>query len=161
MKPVVLPMLHLLRAGQNRNAFIRNIRLLSSSNAEHALEFVREDFDETRDSFVPVVQYPFAPRAASQFHVPADQVENDVQILRLSESFEVHGFKIAALVGEVSALIVDISDSAAHSCREIASARTEHDDQSVCHVLAAVVPDAFDDSSRSGIANGKALAGNS
>ena len=88
MKPVVLPMLHLL--GLHRLGFrddglglIRNVGLLAARHPEHALEFVREHFDEARDGILPVVENPLGTAAAGQFHVARDKIADDLHVLTL------------------------------------------------------------------------------
>ncbi len=75
MKPVVLPMLHLLLllAGSAMNSdgdgLARDVGLLAAGHSQHALEFVRENFDEARRHLVPVVENPFGAAAGSQLPV--------------------------------------------------------------------------------------------
>ena len=79
-------------------------------------------------------------------------------VLRFENRLQVDRFQIAALFGEVSALVKDVSDAATHAGGKISAAGPEHQDQPLGHVFAAVVADAFDYGGRSGVANRKALA---
>ena len=90
MKPVVLPMLHLLvlcLLGMRKNSdrFARYIGLRAAADSQHSLEFVRENFDEPRDQLVPVVENPLSAAAARQFSVTRDQVSDDLDILTVGQ----------------------------------------------------------------------------
>ena len=85
----------------------------------------------------------------------------NLRILRFENRLEVDRIQIATFFGKVSALVKNIGDAAAHAGGKISAAGSEHQDQALGHVFATVVADAFDHSGRSGIANGKALAGDS
>src|SRR5439155_19552269 len=61
-------------------------------------------------------------------------------------------------LSETSTFIENISHAAAHARGEIPSAGSEHQNQSVRHVFAAVVADTFNNRGCAGIANRKALA---
>src|SRR5580658_3427967 len=79
--------------------------------------------------------------------------------MRFENGLEVNRIEIAALFREVSALVENVSDAAAHAGCKISSAGSEHQHKTFRHVLATVIADAFDYRGRSRIANGKALAG--
>src|SRR5215831_13288065 len=158
MNPVVLPMLQLLRVGQNRDGFARNVCLIDPWDTQYALVFVREDFDEAGYCFVPVLKNPLGSLAAGELHVTAHQIADELHILHFEERFEIHGFYVAALLGEVSVFVEDVRDAAAHSGREVAPAGTEHNHQTVRHVLAAVIADTLDHRGRTGVPNRETLS---
>ena len=118
--------------------------MLAAAHAQHALEFVREDFDEARSRFLPVVEKPFRARAPGQFEVPHDQCLHHLDVVRIEQGLQIHRVEVAALLGEISALIEDIRNAAAHPGREVPPARTEHQHQAVGHVLATVIADSLD-----------------
>ena len=62
MKPVVLPMLHLLGAGEDGDGLYRNVRRAIAADAEHAFELVREHFDKPGQHVAPVFENPFGAR---------------------------------------------------------------------------------------------------
>src|SRR3981189_1360204 len=86
---------------------------------------------------------------------------NNLGILGSEDWLEINRLQIAALFGEVAALVKNIGNAAAHAGGKISPAGSEHQDQAPGHVFAAVVADSFDHSSRSGIAHRKALASTS
>ena len=102
-----------------------------------------------------------ARRLRSQFQVAQQEISDDLHIRLLEQGFKIDGVQIAALLGKVSALVENIGDAAAHAGGEISAAGAEHEHDAVRHVLAAVVADALDHRGRSGVANGKAFAGDS
>src|SRR5450755_427296 len=159
MKPVVLPMLHLLGGLQNRYRLVRNVSLLAAAHAEYPFEFVWEDFDESRVYVVPVIENPLGATAASQVHVARNKIADNLHILTFKQRFEVNGVEVAAFLSEIHALVENIGDAAAHASGKISAARTEHQHQPVCHVLAAMIANPFDDCGRAGIAHGKAFTG--
>src|SRR5271157_495914 len=161
MKPVILPMLHLLCRLQNADGLLGNVGLLGAAHAEHTLELVREDFDKAIDQIVPVVENHLGAWAAGQLQMAADEVPDGLYILRLEQRLQIDRLQIAALFGEVAALIKDVGDAAAHASGEIATTGPEDHDQTVRHVFAAVIADALDHSGCTGVADGKALAGDS
>src|SRR5579862_3022489 len=171
MKPVVLPMLHLAmlhllplkRSGtaQQSRGLVRDVGVLTARHFQHALEFMREDFDKTRDHLVPVVEDRFSATAAGQLRMTRDEILYELCILFVEQRLEIDGVKVAALFGEVSTLVEDVGDAAAHASRKISAARAEDEHQSVGHVFAAVIADTFDNGGRSGVADGEALAGDS
>src|SRR5450631_234735 len=159
MKPVVLPMLHLLGGPQNRYRLVRNVSLLAAAHAQYPFEFVREDFDESRVHVVPVIENPLGATAASQVHVTRNKIADNLHILTFKQRFEVNGVEVAAFLSEIHALVENIGDAAAHASGKISAARTEHQHQPVCHVLAAMIANPFDDCGRARIAYGKAFTG--
>src|ERR1700722_20235091 len=159
MKPVVLPMLHLLRGGEDGDGRDRDIRRAIAADAEDAFEFVREHFDEARQNFAPVFQNPLGARTVGQVEMARDQVVHDLRVLRFDYWFQVDGAEIAALLGEIAALVEHVGDATAHARGKIAATCSQHEHQAFGHVLAAVIAHAFYYGSGSRISNGKALAG--
>src|SRR5215471_7809366 len=87
-----------------------------------------------------------------------DQIADRPQVFRFDQRLEIDRFEVAALLGEVSPLVEYVSNSATHAGGKISTARTEHDDQTIRHVLAPMIADTLDHGGGSGIANGKAFA---
>ncbi len=144
--------------------------------------FMGKYFDKPGLRFRPILEKPSCTRAAGQFEMPRQQTfyefrSDELAVSELSfenwleidwleidwleiKWLEINRIKIAAFFGKVSTLVENVSYTAAHAGGKIPAARPEHQDQALGHVFAAVVADAFDDGSRSGVANGKALARN-
>src|SRR5208337_5030222 len=76
---------------------------------------------------------------------------DELGLPRFENWLQVDRFQIAALFGEVSALIKNVSDAATHSGGKISAARSEHQYQAFCHVFATVVANTLDHCGRSGI----------
>src|SRR5579864_4971993 len=104
MKPVVLPMLHLLCGLHHGDGLAWDICLLTAADSQHSLEFVREDLDEARNHILPIVEYPLCAAAAGQIQVARDQISDELHILLIEDRFEIDGVQIAALLGEISTL---------------------------------------------------------
>src|ERR1700722_14314389 len=150
MKPVALPMLHLLMGGwfgvrQHGCRLARNIGLTAGAYPQPSLEFVRGHLDEAGRGIVPVVENPLRTRAAGQFQVTRDETANRLDILRLEQRFEVDAVEITSLFCEIRALIQHVCETAAHACRKISATGAQYEHQSVGHVFAPVVADTFDD----------------
>src|SRR5579863_410089 len=168
MKPVVLPMLHLLglwglgalKPSLNKHCEgrARNIRLLTSAHAQHAFEFVRENLDEPRNHVVPVVENPLGTATGSQLRVAQQEIFDDHHIGLVEQGLQIDGLQVTSPLGKVSALVEDVGHTAAHAGCEISATGAEHQHDAVGHVLASVVANALDHRSRSGVTNGKALA---
>src|ERR1700722_7156481 len=129
MNPVGLPMLHLIawrglgmgkfRLHQHSDRRLGDVGLLAASDSEYALELVRENFDEARGGIAPIVENRLGARAGSQYQVTGDQVADDLDILRIEQWLKINRIKIAALLGEVPALVEHVSNTAAHAGRKI------------------------------------------
>src|SRR5262249_9040476 len=76
------------------------------------------------------------------------------------QSFQVHHLQVASLC-EISVLIDDVSNAAAHASSEVSTRPAEDDNAPARHVFTAVIANAFDNSRRTAIANGEAFAGDS
>src|SRR5208282_2621701 len=85
----------------------------------------------------------------------------ELGILRFENRFEVNRVQIAAFFCEVSALIENVGDATTHARGKISPTSSEHQDQALGHVFAAMVADSLDHRGRSGIANGEAFASDS
>src|SRR3954454_9871278 len=129
MNPVVLPMLHLLCVGEDGDRFARNISSIAAADAQHALEFMREDFDETWNRFLPIVEEPLGSRTPRQLEMAYDQSLHHLCVVRVKQSLEIDRFEIAALLGEVSAFVENVRDTSTHPGGEISSARAEYQHQ--------------------------------
>src|SRR5438034_985644 len=158
MNPEGLPMQRLHQFGYWER-LAGNILLASTRNAEDALELVGKYFNKTRKHFHPIVEDISRAVASSQVKMSLHEIVNEFDIARLDHRFKINRGKIAALFGEVALFIEDVSNSAAHTCRKVPAAGTQHDDQAVGHVFAAVIAYTFNDCSRAGVADGKALSG--
>src|SRR5208282_486941 len=159
-------MLHLLGRSPRGDRRTRDIRLAPAAYSEHSLVLVREHFDEPGPRFRPVVENPSRTRAAGQSEMAGDETFDKlcfgkVSVLRFENWLEVDRVQIAALFGEVSALVKNVGDAATHAGGKISAAGSEHQNQTPGHVFAAVVADSFDYGGRSGVANGKALTSDS
>jgi hypothetical protein len=121
---------------------------------------VGEDLDEPQKRFVPIFKNPSGALAASEFHVPSNEIEDELYILRFQQRFEVHRFQVASISSKVCVLVEDVCDPTAHASREVAATGTEHDDQAVGHIFAAVIAYSLHDGGCSGVANSKTLARN-
>src|ERR1035438_10708438 len=119
MKPVVLPMLHLLGGLQNRYGLVRNVSLLAAAHAQYPFEFVREDFDESRVHVVPVIENPLGATAASQVHVTINEIADNLHILNFKQRFEVDGIEVAAFLSEIHALRSEEHTSELQSLRHL------------------------------------------
>src|SRR5260370_20335626 len=85
---------------------------------------------------------------------------HNLGILRFENWLEVNRSQIATLFGEVPALVKNVGDAATHAGGKISPTGSEHQDQALGHVFAAVVANALDHRSRSGVANCEPLASN-
>ena len=90
--------------------------------------------------------------------MPANAIEQQLFIGRGRGVFQIDGSFIAAVIAKFARFIKHISESARHARGEVASGFTQDDDQTIGHVFAAMVAQAFDDSGCTGIAHGKPLA---
>src|SRR5581483_3536997 len=122
MKPVVLPMLHLLCSSQNRDWFSRDVGPLAATDAQDSLELVREDLDEPRDSVGPIVEDPFGATTAGEFRVARYKIFHHFQIARIMQRLKIDRVQVTTLLGEVAALIVNVGDTTAHAGSEITAA---------------------------------------
>src|SRR2546423_2016593 len=80
-------------------------------------------------------------------------------IPRLEQRIQVHGSQIAAFHGKIKPFVKHISDATAHAGSKVSSARAQHHDQSVGHILATVIANAFHYGCRSRISNSETFAG--
>src|ERR1700756_139117 len=159
MKPVVLPMLHLLGSRQNGGGFARDVGLLAPAHTQHSLELARENFDESRGGFVPVIENPLSAAAAGEFLVARNEVTHALNILCFRQRFQVDGVHIATFLGKISTLVEDIGDASAHARRKVSAAGAKDKNEAIRHVFTAMIAYAFNDGGRSGIAHGKTFAG--
>src|SRR5208337_1380807 len=157
LNPVTLPTNHLLL---RRCANMRHQRDRGNSrNSQDAFVFVREDLDEFRKRGFPVLQRPLRLAAGGEFEVPGDQPVKGLNVLWIRDGLEVHVFSVAQERRKIAGLIKDVGDAAGHSRRKVAPRASQHHDQALGHVLAAVVANALDDCGGAGIAYRKPLTG--
>ena len=154
-------MLHLLGQGNCRQRLAGNVWLACALDAEHALEFVREHFDEPRQHLRPIVENHPRPWAAGQFGVAGDEIANKSSCLALNDWLKIHRREVAALLGEVHPLVKYIGDAAAHARGKIPAARAQYDDQAIRHIFAAVIADALHHRGCARITHGKTFPGDS
>ncbi len=83
---------------------------------------------------------------------------HDVDIFRVGHGLQIHVGAVAAHRRELARLIENVGDAAGHARCEVAARLAEHHDQTACHVLAAVVADAFHDGRGAGIAHREPLS---
>ncbi len=88
-----------------------------------------------------------------------NQIAHNLRILSFHERLKIHRRQVAALLGEVHALVKYIGDSTAHAGGKIPATLTQHEHQALGHVFTAMIANAFDDGSCSGIPHGETLAG--
>src|SRR5579864_1101206 len=81
-----------------------------------------------------------------------------LNISRLDNWLEINRRQIASLFGEISALVENVGDTAAHAGSEISAASAQHNDETVGHIFASVITHAFDHRSRARISHCKTLA---
>src|SRR5260370_23969724 len=161
MKPVVLPMLHLLHRLQDRDRMARSVCLLAAHDSQHPLELMRVDLDKPRQRLLPVFEDPLGAAAAGQFHMSRQEIADELHVRLIEQRLKIDRLKIAAFFGELSLLVEDVTNSTAHARRKIPAAGAKHYHQSIRHVLAPVVADSLDHGGRPGIANSEAFSGNS
>ena len=99
--------------------------------------------------------------AARQFQMAGNEISYDLRIQRFAHGLKIDRAEIASLFRKVTALVIDIGDTATHAGGEIPSARSQHEHHSLRHVLAAMIADALHHGGRSGVANRKSFSGNS
>ena len=139
----------------------RGIRRTASTrgNAEHALVFVRKDFDEARLRVGPVLQNPRGLRAAGVVAVSLQQAADQVDIFCRGQRLQIDARQDCSACREVALLVIDIGEAAAHAGGKIAARSSQHHDRAVGHVLAAMVAHAFHHRGCAGVADGEAFAG--
>src|SRR5258706_11714857 len=159
MKPVALPMLHLFGGCDYGQVRTGKVRLSRATHAQHTFEFMREDFDESRQHRGPVVENPPRSAASSQLPVSGYEIVNDADILQLKQGLDIDRGRITALLDKIHALVEHVGEASAHTGGEVAATGAEHDHQTFRHVLAAVITDSLHHRGSSGIAHRKTLPG--
>ena len=119
---------------------------------------MREYFDKSRRGLLPVVEQPLGSWTPRQLQVPHDQSLHDLHVVRIEQWLQIDRLQVAALLGEVSALVEDVRHTATHAGGKIPATGSQHQHQAIGHVLATVVANALDNCCRSGISNRKAFA---
>src|SRR5262245_2388848 len=128
--------------------------------AQHTPVIERHDLLELFAIGYPVRENVQRTPASRQFGVTLDE-RPDLHLLGfIAERFKVDHFEIAAL-REVSCLVDDVSDSTAHTGREIAARSSEDDNTATRHVFASVVARAFHNGRSSAVTNCETLTGHS
>jgi hypothetical protein len=121
---------------------------------------VREDLDEAREGVGPGFEDVLRARASGKREMTRDETVKAIDIVLLPERLEIDSGAIAFLVGEITILVVDIGEAAAHAGCEVATTEAKNDDGASRHVLAAVIAHAFHNGGRARIANGKPFSRN-
>src|ERR1035438_9951518 len=88
----------------------------------------------SRGHIVPVVENPLGTAAGRQLQVRQQEISDDYHIRLVEQGLQIDGIEITPLLGKVSALVEDISGTAAHSSSEISAAGAEHQNDAVGHV---------------------------
>src|SRR5262245_12353101 len=86
-----------------------------------------------------------------------DHVSDGSNLRRVSEGCKIDRFQITPAV-EITRLVEHIGDTARHPGSKVPAGLPEHHDAATCHVLAAMVPDGFDDGAHTAIADAETLA---
>src|SRR5579864_2600244 len=116
MKPVVLPMLHLLHRLQDRDRIARSVCLLAAHDSQHPLELMREYLDKPRHRLLPVIEDPLGAATTGQLHMSRDEIADELHVPLIEQRFKIDRLKIAAFFGELSVLVEDVSHSTTHAC---------------------------------------------
>ena len=87
----------------------------------------------------------------------ADKFEQFFAADRILHKVYLHHIHVAEVVESV-VWVIDVSHAATHSGCEVAPSLTKNHNTSACHVLAAMVACAFDDSNRSAVSHTKTFA---
>src|SRR5208283_5116624 len=103
-------------------------------DAEDPLILVREDLDELRLSFGPVLEDPGGARAAGEVAMASEERADEFDVGGAREGLEIDTGLVAAARGEVALIVVDVGDAAAHAGGEVAAGGSETDDEAVGHV---------------------------
>ncbi len=92
--------------------------------------------------------------------MPLDQALHQGDILRIRDRLQVDSRTVAARRSKQTAFIPYVGDAACHACGKVPTRAAEYDDGSLCHILAAVIPDPLDNGRGSGVSDRKSLARN-
>src|SRR5713226_5774092 len=98
MKPEALPM-HGLQKFGDRQWLSGNVRLASAADSQHALELMREDFDEARQRLHPAVENVLRALASGQLVMAFHQATDQFDVTRLDHRLQIHRSQIASLLG--------------------------------------------------------------
>src|SRR5688572_12352377 len=120
---------------------------------------MRKYFDEARQHIRPVLQNPLRAWTARGLKVLSDQIVQSLGVARIDQRFQIHGSQITALLGKVTFTVKYVSDPATHTRREVPPGLSEHRDQTLGHVLATVIAQAFYHRCCAGVAHGETLTG--
>src|SRR5438445_7079392 len=90
-------------------------------NAQDALVFVWEHFDELRKRGLPILQNPFGLRTIGKFVVPADQAMQQENIRGFGHGLEIDLAAIAIRRSEIAGLVEHVGDASSHPGGTIAS----------------------------------------
>src|SRR6185437_3894649 len=107
----------------------------------------------------PVLQYPGCLRAAGQLNMALNQRAHLLNVRGLHQRLQVHARKIATARAEVTLVVIDIRDAAAHAGSKVASCSAKDHNETLGHVLASVIAHTFDNRRSAGIADSETLAG--
>src|SRR6185437_5837673 len=137
----------------------RTIDSLRPLHAQHPLVLMREHLEEAFLCLLPVLQYPSRLRTAGQLNVALNQRADLLNVSGLHQRLQVHARKITAAGAEVTLVVIDIGDAAAHAGSKVASCGAKDHNESLGHVLASVIAHAFNNSRSAGVADCESLAG--
>src|SRR2546423_13615904 len=113
---------------------------------------------ETPRRFVPLAEQAPGARTARIASVLFDEVPQRIALAEIGDGNQIDHGEVAMLLEQIE-LIEHERHSAAHTGGKVTTSFAEHDDSTAGHVLAAVIADAFDDSSRAAVAHGKTFTG--
>ena len=126
---------------------------------EGQLEILGEDLHELRRERVPLPQHLIGALAPGVLKVATDQPLNDFLVLvRKRLKFD---SGVVDACRELTIEIEHVGKAAAHPRPEISARVTQDHYVTSGHVLAGVIPHAFDDGVRTAVAHSKALPGKS
>ena len=92
----------------------------------------------------PVGENPLRLRTAGAPGVLLDQQGNHAHIVGTHHRLQIDRSEVAALLVEITLLVIDVSDTAAHAGGEVSAAVAQHHDRATGHVLATMIANAFD-----------------
>jgi hypothetical protein len=82
---------------------------------------VREDLDEARLRVGPVLENPCGARAAGEVAMAFEQAATRLDVFGIDQRLQIDAGLVAARVGEVALIVVDVGDAAAHAGGEVAA----------------------------------------
>src|SRR3981081_3401978 len=102
MKPVVLPMLHLLQLQSNVSwrELSWDVLLPTTTHSQDTLELMREHLNKASLHLMPIIKYGFGAAAPCQFKMPHEKLLDDLYIVTIHYRLKINGSQVAALFRE-------------------------------------------------------------